>query len=116
MIPKEHLENFLKLPYRLRGKFTDSLAGEYFFNSEKIGCVRGFIDTPDSFFYDVKNWDKTVYMPFEEIEIPCPFDWNNWLTVLYGDWKKNIITHFHAKVYSTDIPYTEYYKMSPPMM
>ena len=116
IINREDLKALLKLPYRLRGKYTDDFAGKFFTDSEKLGCIRGFCGLGASFVNDAKNFEKTVYLPFEEIELPAPVGWENCLTVLYGDWRKMIMTHNHASAYSADIPYTEYYKMSADMI
>ena len=115
-ISRSDLEKFLKLPYRLRGKYTDEFAGKFFTDSEKFGCIRGFCGLGASFVNDSKNYDKTIYLPFEEIEVPAPVGWENCLTVLYGNWREMIFTHTHTQTYSADIPYTEYYRISKDMV
>ena len=113
---KNALEIFLSLPYRQRGIFFDDLADKNFNDSEKVGLfwdylVKGHLkDTHEKRFFE-----KTVYLPFESIEIPAPFMYEEFLNILFGDWHKFVIYPSHSSEYSVDIPYAEYYRNSSRM-
>ena len=111
LINRDELEKFISQPFRQRGKIFDKFAEEIFFRSEKVGDMRHYGIAP-GFSYDTKDFDKTVYLPFEEIEVPAPVNWDNVLKAQYGNWHKMIYTHKHAQEWSADIPYYEYYRTS----
>ena len=106
------LEKFLNRPYRERGRFFDSFMNENFFMSEQIGYMYdwGLISSQKS--YRTKDFNETIYLPFEKIEIPVPAGYDNILSDYYGDWHKMVITHTHAEEYSADISFDEYCKKS----
>lgn len=57
-----------------------------------------------------KSWfDKTILLPFENIEIPCPVGWNELLTTQYGDWNTPVMgTSLHEGcVFNLEKPYAE---------
>ena len=113
LISVNDMKNFLKLTYRQRGKYFDSYTMKTFAASGKVGQLNNHVFASDDHkSYDLKDFEKTVYLPFEKIELPAPAGWENCLTAQYGDWRKMVFTHTHSQDYSVDIPYTEYYKTS----
>ena len=116
VLSKDYLENFLQLPFRQRNAIYNDFAGKIFFDASKVGRILSYrFPTEKILAFDTKDFEQTVYLPFEEIELPAPSGWENCLVAQYGDWRKMIYTHTHSKDYSADIPYTEYCKMSPLM-
>ena len=111
VLPYDKLKKLLKLPFRQRGIIFDNFMEERFFYSDKIGDIRQFGLSP-GFSFDTKDFDKTVYLPFEEIEVPAPVNWDNVLKSQYGNWHEMKITHKHVQEWSADIPYYEYYRTS----
>ena len=111
LINRNSLVDFLRQPFRKRGRYFDNFAEKIFIRSEKIGDIRNY-GVAKGFSFDTKDFDATVYLPFEKITIPAPSGWENCLTAQYGDWRNPVYTHNHAADYSADIPYTEYYKTS----
>ena len=55
-------------------------------------------------------YDKTIYLPFEMIELPAPIDYDKVLACCYGDWRKPVIDRDGKLgfVHSADIPYREF--------
>ncbi len=52
----------------------------------------------------LQNYDKAVYMPFENIELPVPSGYDNYLHNVYGDYmrlppEEKRITHHHFTAY-----------------
>ena len=113
LLKKEEFEKFLQLPLRHRVAQYNDFLGKNFFNSLKVGRMLSYrFPNEKQFNFDSKDFEKTVYLPFEKIELPAPAGWENCLTAQYGDWRKMVFTHTHSQDYSVDIPYTEYYKTS----
>ena len=111
----EELKKFMKLPYRQRGIRFDDFMLKIFSPTEKVDQLRLHrFANENPVPYDVKDIEKIIYMPFEQIEIPVPAGWKNCLKSQYGDWQKPLIypSHTHDYFYSAEIPYTEYYKSS----
>ena len=57
-----------------------------------------------------KDWyRKTIYLPFESIELPAPADYDKVLRAVYGDWHRfrNDMKFRLGVVHSADIPYKE---------
>lgn len=86
---------------------------------EKSGDV-GMILSPG---YDLKKliynktfWDKTVWIPFENIQIPVPSEYKKMLEIMYGDYMKyppkEKRGNWHSIEFKTDTPYSEYYRKS----
>ena len=53
---------------------------------------------------DMSNYDKSIYMPFENIELPVPFGYDKYLHGIYGDYmqlpsKDKRMTHHHFQAY-----------------
>ena len=83
-------------------------------NKEKseIGVVVYWPYSFDRNHFFSKEFDETVMMPFENIQMPVPKGYANILTILYGDYMKfppienrGIWHHF---VFEPDVPYKEY--------
>lgn len=46
-----------------------------------------------------KSWfDKTVYLPFDEMQVPCPCEYEKVLTAKFGDWKTPSGATMHGDV------------------
>ena len=113
LLSHDELKKLLKLPYRQRGIYFNNVLEHKFFNSEKIGDIRQY-GLSEGWSYDTKDFDETIYLPFEEIELPVPAGWDNVLKSQYGEWQKPVFSPGHTRefFYSVDIPYTEYYRTS----
>ena len=113
LISYEDMKKFLVLSYHQRGTYFDNLSNEIFFRSPRVGTLFGnYWSNRTDLSIEIENFDEIVYMPFENIEIPAPIGWENYLKMAYGDWRKMVYTHSHATEYSADIPYSEYYMTS----
>ena len=110
-IERGELEKFISLPFRQRALQYEKLMAKNFFASRYIGSIRyHFVNRP--ICCECSAFEKTVYLPFEKIELPVPINYDNVLKSIYGDWHKLIFTHAHSSDWSVDIPYTEYYQKS----
>ena len=104
------LERFLKLSYRQRALYWESFMLQNYFESEYVGNVRKFCICSKTNPYEMKDFEETLYLPFEKVELPCPVGAEKILSADYGDWHQMIFTHSCTQEYSADIPYTEYFK------
>ena len=104
------LEKFLSKPYNERGKNFDIFMNRKFVMTERVGDIRDYCLTYNKKFYQSKDFRDVVYLPFEKIEIPAPVGFEDCLTSAFGDWRKPVFYPSHAKVYSTDFSYKEFFK------
>ena len=114
LIPSDTLKNLLGLSYKKRALNFEKFVTEHFFISERIGDIRKYTGFNTGWAYESKDFRETTYLPFEQISIPVPLEYDHVLTTLYGDWHKMVISYTHSPVqeWSADIPYTEYYEKS----
>ena len=110
-IRSDELEKFLKLPFQKRALYFEETMAKIFYQSDYFGEIRNHC-IGKLMSYKHVDFDKIIYMPFEEIELPIPSGYDDILTAIYGDWHKMMITPIHSSEWSVDIPYTEYYKKS----
>ena len=110
LVKKTDLENFLKLPHTKKALAFDAFALKNFSSPEFVGELRDFCLIKRRRAYKFTNFDKTVYLPFEKIKLPCPVGYEDCLTSGFGDWRKPVFYPPHAHVYSADFSYEEFFK------
>ena len=61
---------------------------------------------------DKKWYDETIYLPFEDFEIPVPKGFEQILTLEYGDYMKPVMggSAHETAIIDPDRPYTYYLK------
>lgn len=106
----DEMEQFLKLSHTEKVLAFEKFALKNFFHSEFIGEVRDFslIDRRNRVF-KFETFEQTVYLPFEKTELPCPAGYNDYLIALYGEWRKPDVYKPHAKIYSADFSYKDFF-------
>ena len=112
LIQRDVLENLLKLPFKEKGMFYDKFVLENFSKSPYVGFIDEHCYPQKSYIsFETKYFDNSTSMPFERIMMNVSVDWDDMLTAQFGDWRQFKIFATHTvDDYSTDIPYTEYYK------
>lgn len=110
LLPYNELKNFLELTHKQRALQFEVFMLKNFHRSEFIVDFRDYIIEKRNITYNTKDFFNVVYMPFEKIKIPVPIGYENILTTRYGDWHKLVYDNAHVLDYSTDIPYTDYFK------
>ena len=103
---------FIKLPYQQRGMYFEEFLIKNFSPSECVGSIRDWCIVQKFSSYKLKDFKGVTYLPFEKIEVPAPIGYESILTDYYGDWRKLVYTHSHAKDYSVDISYDDYLRKS----
>lgn len=62
--------------------------------------------------FSKKDYEETVWLPFETIQIPAPKGWRNVLTTVFGDYMQfpplDKRGNWHALEFDADTPYKEY--------
>ena len=116
VIGRQHLENFLALPYKKRARLFELTELKNFSRTPCVGEIKYFSTINKPIAFKTQDFDETIYLPFETIELPAPKNFDAILTAQYGDWHKPVVTHTHANEgsWSTDIPYAEYVAKSAP--
>ena len=79
-------------------KLIDSLSKMYKKkNSKYITCVPRYSNYRERNHRYKKEWyDEVIYVPFENIEIPIPAEYDKILTVIYGDYMTPVIYDAHG--------------------
>lgn len=109
LINRDEIEKILTLPHRQKASTLDSFALKNFtYSAEYVGEIRDHC-LNKNFRFALKNFDKTVYLPFEKMELPAPAGYEDCLVSKFGDWRKPVFGKQHAKVYSTDFSYKEFF-------
>ena len=112
LIPYERMLAFLNLPYKLRAQQFDMFQLKNFVTTPKIAEIKYHSINRKRIVYDTEDFDETIYLPFENFEVPAPAGYDRALTACYGDWRKMIVTQGHVNTYSTDVPYRDYFRES----
>ena len=74
-----------------------------------FGQLRGHFLAKYKYYYAMKDLEETIYLPFERIEIPAPAGYEDCLTSQYGDWREAKIFNKHARVFSADFPFKDFF-------
>lgn len=109
-VGNDFLKKFIKLPFQKRGMYFDEFMAKNFSESENMTGDFRCIFTGHAFWYKRSSLADVTYLPFEKIQIPAPIDYDNVLTGNYGDWRKPVFIIPHAKMYSADVSYSDYFK------
>ena len=80
------------------------IGGEF----DEIGCT-SFRTFNEKLMWDKTWFSKTVELPFEDITISCPIQFEKALTKQYGDWETPVYTGAYHDMYLWDTvtPYSE---------
>ena len=108
----ESMKTFLQMTQRQRCLYFEKFLADNYYDSDHVWHILTYFYGNSSKCCNPKLLDEVVYLPFEKIELPCPSNYDEILTTVFGNWHKMIYTHSHVKDWSVDIPYTEYFKES----
>ncbi len=110
LLSRNELEEILKLPHTEKALTFDTIAKDNFSTSEYVGEVHDYTWYNKPRSYPATAFEEPVYLPFEKTELPVPSDFEKCLTVTYGDWRKPVFSNTHAKIFSTDFNFKEFFK------
>lgn len=102
---------FLLVPFKKIFRRFDAVFTEEDESSSQIACV-SFCMASVFYALDKKFFEKTLYVPFEDITMPVPGGYNEILTILYGDYMTPVkAPSMHGGViFDTERSYTEVLK------
>ena len=105
------LEKFHALSNKAQHDFYNDYAATIFKESSAVGWIEDRIKAPHKIYFK-EDFRKTIYLPFESVQMPAGIGYENVLAALYGDWHKLVYdnTFRIGSVYSPDIPYREFLK------
>ena len=109
LTPRAKMLNFLNLPYKMRAQQFDLFQLQNFAESPYISEMAYQTVRKRRRKYRAKSFRDVVYLPFENIEISAPVDYEAVLDDDFGNWHKIIVAQGHLNTYSVDIPYKEYF-------
>ena len=117
-IDPNQLKAVMNMPLLERGKIFEDLVNQYDYNSKYASAsMYTFLDR-ERFSMKKKHpilerkwFDETTWLPFENIAVPAPKQYDEALTAMYGNWREMVKTHSHGKNYSSDISYKRYFEL-----
>lgn len=109
-LDKNSVEQYIKLPHSRKALTLDLFAFKNFAKSDFVGHLRGHILGEKPLAFKWEDFADVTYMPFEEMNIPVPRGYEDYLATQYGDWHKPIIFEAHAIAASADIPYKDFFR------
>ena len=112
LISPDRMMAFLNLPYKLRAQQFDLFQMRNFVRTPNIAEIKYHSINRKRIVYQTEDFDKVIYLPFENFEVPAPAGYDRALTACYGDWRKLVVTRGHVNTYSTDVPYRDYFRES----
>ena len=109
-IPRDELAEFVSMPLYMRGALLDKFMEEKFFESPKVARTVQLIFLERKIIHTTADFDKTILLPFEKIQLPAPAGYDGVLRSAYGNWRELKIYPPHIIDYSADISYKEYFQ------
>ena len=107
--PIERLKAVLELPFKQRALAVEEHLRKTYFESPNVVF---FASYKEGRYFPRRIFDKVVRLPFELTELSCPVDYDEMLKVWFGDWHKIVFAPGHAKAYSDNISYRDYFRLS----
>ena len=101
---KEHLQQFLEMPYKIRAQFFEEHCSRIFHDSKYLGT---FLNQKRRLEH---AWFKKIeWIPFENSALPIPHEFEQILKTYYPNYPKHTINR-NINIWSTDISYKEYFE------
>ena len=102
-LTQNQLEEISNLPLKIRGQILEEQLAKFGYPSKYV-----WFFSWDKIFE--REWfSETIYLPFENINIPVPKRFDEILSQEYGDWHSQRPSYIHSNIHSTDIPYKEFF-------
>ena len=112
LIPRDKMITFLNLPFKTRAQQFDMFSLKHYTKTPYVSEMAYQTIRKRKRAYRAKSFDKVTYLPFENIEVAVPADYDAVLTDDFGDWHKIVVASGHLNTFSADIPYREYFAKS----
>lgn len=107
LMPVKRVKQLLDMPFRDRALAHEEYMLNFYFEAPNMSVIRLF---GNKRIYKPEFFAETVALPFEKTYINCPSMYEEALTAWYGDWRNPVVSKGHARKYSADIPYTDFFK------
>lgn len=110
ILPASFMNRYLNLS--IRDKFKEyEIFCENHFGESSLLCCDFAVNTGKKTDILRKWYDKIIMLPFENIKVPVPYEYDKVLTAEYGNWHELVKDgRQHASFISTDIPYRDLLK------
>ena len=103
----DFVQRFIALSLSDRGKILESQISKFDFPSEYVGLY-WYISQLNIPLFERSWFDEVIYLPFEDIMLPAPKNFDQMLRVEYGDWHEIKLSRVHSSQNSSDISYQNY--------
>ena len=111
VMPTEKIEQLLKMPFRNRALILEAHMNRTFFESEKVSSLSFY---KGSRALQTARFERMIELPFEEITLDSPADFDGALTDWYGDWHELLVQKSHVSSSTADIPYKKFFELVSP--
>ena len=108
-------ENTKKRIYKRYNK----VCAKYSYKTDQVALLAGSVYNK-AYYWNLKDIEKTVWVPFEDIEIPIPQGYQHCLEVQYGDYmtlppvEKRGAHHLEVVIFDPFVDYKTYMKTHRP--
>lgn len=109
-VQSDSLRKILSLPFKERALLYEAHMNNFYFDSKRIGSILNLSRNKVA-LWEHAQWLEIIHIPFEEITIPVPKDYDSVLKNYYGNWRKMVILRSHMRDYSRDVSYKDFFKM-----
>ena len=114
VIPKDTLKDILKLPFKQRALLLQERLATHYFESPNIGRMGNYFLHEKVYTWKSAFVRDFVQLPFEEITLPAPIDYEGFLTARHKNWREYVIKKSHVSSSTADIPYKTFFKLVSP--
>ena len=109
-LKEEQLRDLIDKPLNVRGKILEEQFSLFDFDSEYVNATWKLYTGKHHEGNWRREWfNETIYLPFEEISVPAPKDFDPLLQSDYGDWRSKVIVPKHVVDSSADLSYKKYF-------
>ena len=105
--PLERLKEILELPFCERARIYEQHLSDTYFESRNISWRTKFLFNRR--FIAASCFNETIELPFEQISLSCPADYDGVLTAWYGDWREVVFYTLHSYVWSDNVSHKDYF-------
>ncbi len=108
-----HIVNSLRDNPNMLFRIYDDVLSVYSGYDTKKCCLYSLYCHEDRWSFDTKDFYESLDLPFENLTIPCPKNYNEILSNLYGDWKvmkklPTLHSTINGSFFDVEHPYTDY--------
>ncbi|MBQ9479992.1 MAG: LicD family protein [Selenomonadaceae bacterium] len=111
IMPIEKMYQLLDMPFRNRALVLEAHMLRTFYQSEHVSTLAFY---KGGRLLNTRCLERTIRLPFEEVMLDCPEDFDGALTSWYGNWHEFLVQQSHVSSSTADIPYKKFFELISP--